>query len=147
MGTVWAAFWRLLILSFWFFFVPSSGIPSLVLIGSILLSIKQQRPFPSDPWKRHWRLVVLQFMVWPAVILIGAVGGGKFWQNLPTRTLFSIATGAVYLLVLLSGGIGIYWIWKMKGLRWFAVSLSLLQFLFLSAAAALAIHSLIGYWD
>ena len=50
------------------------------------------------------------------------------------------------LLGLLSLGLGIYWVSRMKGLRWYAISLTLLQLWFLAGANFIAGMALTGKW-
>jgi hypothetical protein len=61
-------------------------------------------PFGREIWKRRYRIAILQFVCYPATLVVAATGAGNGSE--PTQWGFR----ATYALALLSLGIGIYWV-------------------------------------
>lgn len=96
-------------------------------------------------WKKEYRLVWLGFLFMPATLIVGiicAVDPARVThpiQNSPgLRTIqFFIAATAAY---------GIFWIYRMKGLRWLAFAIVCVQLWVLMGAQFVAGMALTGDW-
>jgi hypothetical protein len=113
----------------------------LIFIGSVIC----QRPFSKPIWQQTYFIVVLQFLFFPATLAM-AVLGRVDWQqpHFPGPNKWGLRAEDVFALGSLI--VNIYWVWRMKGLRWFAVSLAMLQLWLLAAANFVAAMSLTGTW-
>lgn len=139
------AFWTYLRWSLEFLCVPPFVYGTVVLVVSLIASAIRQRPFNKPIWKQTYTIVILQFLFFPAVLAVAVLGrvdwqqphfpGPNYW-GLRAEDLFDLGS-----LIL-----GIYWVWRMKGLRWFALSLAILQLWLLAAAGFIAAMSLTGTW-
>jgi hypothetical protein len=145
MAHFWMAFWTYLRWSLEFLYVPPLVYVTVVLVLSLIASAIRQRPFNKPIWKQTYTIVILQFLFFPAVLTVAVLGridwqqphfpGPNYW-GLRAEDLFDLGS-----LIL-----GVYWVWRMKGLRWFALSLTILQLWLLAAAGFIAAMSLSGTW-
>jgi hypothetical protein len=127
-------------------FVQTPFVYGTLLLGlNFIASVIRQRPFQKPIWKQTYSIAVLQFLFFPATLAVAVVGrvdwqqahfpGPNHW-GLRVEDLFDL--GSLILSVYLVG--------RMKGLRWFALSLVMLQFWLLVAAGFIAGMSLTGTW-
>jgi hypothetical protein len=145
MPDFWLTFWTYLRWSLEFLYEPPFVYGTLLLGLSFIASVIRQRPFYRPIWKQTYSIVVLQFLFFPASLAVGVLGrvdwtqphfpGPNYW-GLRAEDLFDLGS-----LIL-----GSYWVWRMKGLRWFALSLTMLQLWLLAAAGFIAGMSLTGTW-
>jgi hypothetical protein len=145
MAHFWMAFWTYLRWSLEFLYVPPFLYGTVVLALSLIASAIRQRPFNKPIWKQTYTIVILQFLFFPAVLTVAVVGqvdwqqphfpGPNYW-GLRAEDLFDLGS-----LIL-----GVYWVRRMKGLRWFALSLAILQLWLLAVASFIASMSLTGTW-
>jgi hypothetical protein len=140
-----STFWHYTLWSLEFLYYPPYCYGTLAIVVSLVTSVAVQHPFRKEVWKRTFSLVIVQSLCFPATIAVAAIGYVD-WQvpNFPGPNNWGLR--AADLLGLLSLGLGVYWVWKMKGLRWYAVSLTLLQLWFLVAANFIAGMALTGRW-
>jgi hypothetical protein len=137
---------------FWTFSVWSFGallhIPAFLAIliiacVSLVLACRKQRPFQSGLWKRsHW-FVLTQLVYFPIVISLGVLypaSGPSFYHTEST------ASRACGLLGWLSLGTAGFWVYRMKGLRWFGFSLVAVLQVILMGAFIVAGMALSGDW-
>ncbi|MGA2812411.1 MAG: hypothetical protein ABSG16_13495 [Candidatus Acidiferrum sp.] len=86
---------------------------------TIGLAFWKQHPFQNPLWKRsHW-FVLTQLLFFPVVISLGVLypaSGPSFYHAQ------SVASRACGLLSWLSVALAGFWVYKMKGFRWFALS-------------------------
>jgi len=113
--------------------LPMVSLACLLLTLGLMASFAWQRPFGSGRWRRYYWLVVTQFLFYPATIAVGViyrVGTGPT-QTRPEEN--TVADWTLAGLFFLSLALGIFWVYRMKGLRWFAFCLVALLQLFLLA--------------
>ena len=103
------------------------------------------RPFPSERWTRHYWLAFLSLLFIPITIAIGEIG----WVDpamrprpMPNALLLRTNDG----LFVASAPLGIFWMYRMKGLRWFASAFALIQLWILLLAGFIASMALTGDW-
>jgi hypothetical protein len=110
---------------------------------SLVFSCIKQIPFQSPQWKRsHW-LVLTQLLFFPIVISIGVLYPAA---SVNRGAAVSTANKVSQVLGWLSLVLAVYWIYRMKGLRWFAASLVLLIQVILMGAFFISGMAVSGDW-
>jgi hypothetical protein len=119
------------------------------LVCSVVLSIiiaglcVGLRPIKTRRWKGWYWLVFTQLLFYPAVLAVAALGantGPPFHQ--PNKVASVCADILSWTSVALAG----FWVWRMKGLRWLAVSLVVLQEVLLFGPFLVAEMAISGRW-
>jgi hypothetical protein len=141
----WLTFWTYVRWSLEFLYRPPFIYGTFLLGLNFAASVTRQRPFRTPIWKQTYSVIIVQFLFFPAALAVAVIGrvdwqqphssGPNHWA-LQAENAFAIGS------LIVSG----YWAWRMKGLRWFAVSLALLQLWLLAAANFIAGMSLTGDW-
>jgi hypothetical protein len=139
-------FWTYSVWSFEFVFViPRMLVIFLAATVSLVLAFWKQRPFQNHAWKRsHW-LVFTQLLFFPAVICIGVLypaAGPSYLRTTPS----SIANNVCNFLGWFSLALAAFWVYRMKGFRWFAVSLVAVLEIILIGAFFVAAMAVTGDW-
>jgi len=123
-------------------------IPTLLAIFilawlSLALAAWKQRPYQKGLWKSwHW-LVLSQLVYFPVVISLGVVypsSGPSFYHS---ESNASHVCGFLGWLSLVTGG---FWVYRMKGFRWFGFSLVAVLQMILMGAFFVAGMALSGDW-
>jgi hypothetical protein len=106
--------------------LPKVRLAFILLIVGLLVSIAWQKPFERGLWRRYYSLVLTQFLFHPAII---AIGGLYRVSGDPTqrRPMNPFADWTLDVLLFLSVALGVFWVYRMRGLRWFAFCLVFLQ--------------------
>jgi hypothetical protein len=138
-------FWAFFRWSLDFLFIPPLVYGTLLLGLNFVGSVFLQRPFSKPLWRTNYSIAVLQFWFFPATLAI-AVLGRVDSQGVHLPGPNKLGLGAEYVIAIGSVIIGGYWVWMMKGLRWFALSLAMLQLWLLVVANLIAEMSLTGNW-
>jgi hypothetical protein len=141
----WRGFWWLFRQTFEFVHVGRLLSLTLVLAANLLVALIHDRPFHAERWKREYWLVFLSLFFIPATIAIGTVG----WidpalvpRPEPSALLVWTNNGLFIVSILL----GIFWVYRMKGLRWFALAFALVQLWILFFAGFVAGMAITGDW-
>jgi len=109
---------------------------------SFIVSALVQRPFRRHLFKLHHSLVLTQCLFFPAAIAVGV-----FWANpLADPAIAHHGTPLIYAVALGSLASCVFWIWRMKGFRWFAVSLMTIAEIITWGAIFIAGMSVTGDW-
>lgn len=118
---------------------------TLALVANLAAALIHKWPFHPDRWKKEYWLAFLSFIFIPTTIAIGVVG----WidpslvpRPKPNALLVWTSNG----LFIASIVIGIFWVYRMKGLRWFALAVALIQLWVLMGAGFIAGMALSGDW-
>jgi hypothetical protein len=142
MGNLGLTLWTYLRWSLEFLYAPPFAYVTLVISLSFIASVVRQRPFHATNWKQNYSLVMLQFLFFPSTLIVASIGAVPLPRLSPNywglRALDVFAIGSLV--------VGAYWTWRMKGLRWFAVSLTLLQLWVLAGAQFIGGMALSGDW-
>ena len=141
----WGYFKWLLSMSIDWVRLPIFGWACLILTVGLVLSLAWQRPFGSGRWKPYYTLVLTQFLFFPAVVAVGALYG-DIGPKGPVPTGNPVAEFAIYTMFFLSLALSLFWVYRMKGLRWFASCLVALHQVFLFFAVLVAHMSISGDW-
>lgn len=141
----WIAFSRYAQWSLEFLFVWPMQLVTLILLGNIAAGALVKRPFRQDRWKREYLLVFANLLFFPGILVVGILGAvDPSAVPRPKPNPFAVwASNGMFFLPI---ALGIYWIWRMKGLRWFALATVLMQQWILLAAGFIAGMSLSGDW-
>jgi hypothetical protein len=141
----WAYFNWLLLMSLDIVKLPMVGWACSLLTVGLVVSFAWQRPFGDGHWKRYYSLVLTQFVFFPALVAVGALYGSINPKHAPPPVNHA-AEMAINTLFYLSLTLSVFWLYRMKGLRWFAFCLVTLQQIFLVGAMAVAHMSITGDW-
>ena len=141
----WRGFWRFFQWSLEFLFVWPMWLVTLALATNLGAALVRTWPFCHERWKNGYWLVFLTLLFIPiriAIAVVGAVDPNMVPRPKPSALAAWANNGLDVAFLLL----GIYWIYRMKGLRWFAVAVMLMQLWLLSGAAFIAAMALSGDW-
>ena len=113
-------FWTLSVWSFQALLHIPPFLPILIFAClSLALALWKQRPFQNPLWKRsHW-FVLTQLLFFPVVISLGVLYPASSPSFYHAQ---SVASRACDLLSWLSVALAGFWVYQMRGFRWFALS-------------------------
>src|SRR5262249_12540024 len=140
-----STFWRYLIGSLEFLFAPPFYFVTVGILASFLASAFIQRHKAKEIWRRNYSLLILQFLCLPATIAVAAAGYVD-WRPPNYHGPNNWGLRGEDLLALISLTLGVCWVWKMRGLRWLAISVTLLKLWLLAGANFIAGMALTGQW-
>jgi hypothetical protein len=140
-------FWTYSIWSLKFLVViPRILIIVLLATASLAIAYWKQRPFQNPLWKNsHW-FVLTQLLFFPITISMGVLypaDGPSFLRSTPPHPL---ANNACAFLGWLSLALAAFWVYRMKGFRWFAASLVTLLEMILLGAFFVSGMAITGDW-
>ena len=141
----WLGFWRYFQWSLEFLYVWPMWLVTLALIANIGAAMIQKWPFHPDRWKRAYSLILGNLLFIPITVAIGVLGAidpGQVARPEP-NTLAVWASNCLFVAFFV---LGVYWIYRMKELRWFASAVLLLQLWLLLGAGLIAGMSMSGDW-
>jgi hypothetical protein len=126
--------------------IPRVFIVVVLAVISLTFAAIKQRPLERKLWKPHHWLVLTHLLFFPAVIAAGVM-----WANPvtnPTVPHHAIETGRRSLDLLWYASIAscAWWIWRMRGFRWFATSLMLFAEVPVFCGLFIAWMSVAGDW-
>ncbi len=113
---------------------------------SLVWAAQKQRPFQTGLWKPHHWLAFTHLLFFVAAIAVGVLGQNQVTN--PTITHSVDRTAALYLDAVTYGSLAScgFWVWRMKGFRWYATSLMALAELITWGALFVAGMSITGDW-
>ena len=125
-------------------FLAEFRVPMLLLIGNLLAALAFSRKGLQNSWKRsHW-LVFTNLLLFPAVVAAGAIFSAEPHAQAPKISRFGEwALDAILLLTVL---VGTYCVYVMRGLRWLALSILLVEECLLFGAMFIAGMAISGDW-
>ena len=141
----WTGFWRLFRWSLDFLFVGPMWLLTLALVANLGAALIRTWHLRHRQWNKEYWLVFAGLLFVPLTIAIGVVG----WIDpsvVPRPKPNAVAVWANNGLDIAFLLFGIYWIYRMKGLRWFAVAVMLMQLWLLFCAGFFAGMALSGDW-
>jgi hypothetical protein len=125
------------------------GLPPVLLLtavfGLILIAaVMHDKPFRKGACRRSNWLVLTQLVFFPLTVAVGALfpasGAGPYAK--PNVWGGRLLDASFYL----SLASACFWVYRMKGLRWFAIGLIALQEVFVLCAGFVAGMSVSGSW-
>jgi hypothetical protein len=138
------AFVRYVIWGLEFVFFPPLCFATIAIVLSLVAAIIKQKPFSTSRLRRDTLcILVAQVLIFVLTVSIAVVGYVD-WTNYhgPNEGALHLETALAAISVVLA----IYWVIRMKGYRWYSISLSLLQLVALAGANIVAGMSLTGRW-
>jgi hypothetical protein len=143
----WPQFEWLLMQALGFVTVPLFGWIFLSLVSGVVISAALQNPFRNGRWKRHYFLVFTHCLLFLAIVCIGVLYRVPFAD--PTKPLSeenAVADWTLNILFFLSIILSVFWVYRMRNLRWLAFFVVALQELFILGALFVAGMSISGDW-
>jgi len=139
-------FWTYSVWSVEFLFrIPQILIIFLAATASLAIAFWRQRPFRHPLWRgSHW-LVLTQLLFFRIVICLGVLypaDGPSSLRSIPNST----ANNVCECLGWLSLALAAFWVYRMKGFRWFAVSVVTVLEMILLGAFFVAGMAITGDW-
>jgi hypothetical protein len=141
----WIAFWHYFQWSLEFLFIWPMWLMTLAVVMNLGAALLLKWPFRHDRWKAVYWLLFVNFLFIPITVAIGIFGAIDPAQ-VPRARPNTLAVWANNGLFFAAFVLGIYWMYRMKGLRWFAVAILLLQLWILLGAGFITGMSLSGDW-
>ena len=126
--------------------LPKVRLIFIVLVIVLFVSLAWQRPLDRKVWKRYYSLVFGQMFFYPAIIAIGVLYRASSSPTLHLAKVNPFVDSTLDVLFGLSLVSGLFWICRMRGLRWVAFCLVLLQQVLLFGAFFIAGMSVTGDW-
>jgi hypothetical protein len=141
----WEGFWWLFRQSLEGLHVWPLLLVTLAVVANLVAALVYRWPFHGERWKRQYWLAFLSLLFIPITIAIGEVGWiDPSMSPRPTPSALLVWTNNG--LFIASVVLGIFWIYRMKGLRWFALAFALTQLWMLFWAGFIAGMALTGDW-
>ncbi len=118
---------------------------TIVLVANFVFAIIHRWPFDRERWQRQYWFAFLSFLFIPITIIVGEVGWiDPSMSSRPTpNTLLLWTNNGLFIASVI---LGIFWVYRMKGLRWFALAFALIQLWMLFWAGFVAGMALTGDW-
>jgi hypothetical protein len=108
----------------------------LICGASLALAFARRWPFKPREWRPYYWLAFTQVLFFPAMILVAVLfPAASPWPHPKANLVGTIWLGALFDLSLVTAG---FWVYRMKGLRWFATSLMAVQQLLIFCASFVA---------
>jgi hypothetical protein len=145
MSFSWVTFWKYFQWSLDFLMAWPLWLVTLALVINLGLALARQRPFRQRRWKSAYWLVFASYLFIPVMLAIGVIAAVDS-RMVPRRRPNELAVWASDGLFVASLLLGIFCSYKMKGLRWLATAISLLQLWILLSAGFIAGMALSGDW-
>jgi hypothetical protein len=141
----WQDFQLLFVWSLEFLALP----PALLLAGicaiSAAVAFVRKHPLHTGLWRPSYWLIFTQLLFFPAMVAVGVLfpAVSSVRPHLKENVMgHRLLDGLFYLSLATSA----FWVWRMRGVRWLAVSLLLLQQVILSGAGFVTGMSVRGDW-
>jgi hypothetical protein len=138
------SFQRLSLWSFEALLTPPMVVAMTICGVSLALAFGWQLPFRRKVWRASYWLVFTQLLFFPAIIAVGVLlpAGGVMPNPVPNVVGRWCLDGLSYL----SLALGCLWVYRMKKLRWFAISLVAVREILILCAGFMAGMSVSGDW-
>jgi hypothetical protein len=126
--------------------IPSLGMTFALSTTSLVCAGIKQRPFRTRLWKPYHWLVICHLAFFAAAIVVGVFGANPITN--PTIPHPPDPSAERWLDVVTYGSIAscVFWIWRMKGFRWYAASLMVSVEVITWGALFIAGMSVSGDW-
>jgi hypothetical protein len=79
------------------FYLPPFRFITPVMIAGVAASTFIQKPFGREIWKRRYRIAILQFVCYPATLLVAATGAGNGAGANPMGLSSNLRPGPAFL--------------------------------------------------
>ena len=141
----WKSFWWLFRQSLEGLYAWPLLLATLVLVANLVVALIHRWPFDRERWQRRYWLAFLSLLFIPITIAVGEIGWiDPSMTPRPTPNALLLWTNNGFFIA--SVALGIFWAYRMKGLRWFALAFALIQLWMLFWAGFVAGMALTGDW-
>jgi hypothetical protein len=129
-----------------FMIVPPVCFAFALAAISFVWAGQKQRPFQTHRWKSHHWLALTHLLFFAAAIIVGVMGANS--EANPAILHEYDRPAGLWLDAVTLGSLAlcVFWIWRMKGFRWYATSLMALAELITLGALFVAGMSISGDW-
>jgi hypothetical protein len=142
---IWQYFQLLFIPLSWVLQIPFFGCGCLFVIIIAGTLFWRQKPYRKGLWKQSYWLVFTQLLFYPAIMATGWLFELEPPSYLPNSKMQTTGFRIIDSLLFISLALSIFWIWKIKGFRWYiSFFLAALQFI-LCSAWLFAMFSMTGW--
>jgi hypothetical protein len=126
--------------------LPPLALALVLSATSLVWAGIKQRPFKTRLWKPYHWLVICHLLFFAAAIAVGVLGANP--NTNPTLPHHPNPSAERWLDVVTYGSFAscVFWIWRMKGFRWYAASLMVLFEAITCGALFIAGMSVSGDW-
>jgi len=138
-------FQRLFLWSLQFLGVPPILLITAICLVGVVVAFVRQQPFQQRLWRPSYWLIFSQMLFFPAMDAVGVLFPAVSTVR-PHPKENVLGHRLLDALFYLSLAMSAFWVWRMRGLRWFAASLLLLQQVLLIGAGFVAGMSVSGDW-
>ena len=143
----WVGFWKYSQWSLEFVFVWPMSLVTVAIMVNLAVALIRKWPFRRDRWEKAYWLSFANFLFFPAIIAVAVIGTVAVpIGDAPPPKLNTLAVWTSNGMFFASFLLGVYWVYRMKGLRWFALGLLIVQQWILCGAAFVAAMALSGTW-
>jgi len=145
-GQFWTTFQRFFIWGIEAWALPPFLVVGLISLGSILVALLVRNRETRTHWQLSYWFVFTQLLFFPLVIAVGTGFQGELRG--PNHTNHTNSLGAHLLDALFVASLitACFWVYRMKGLRWLAIGLVVLQEALLFGAFFIAGMAVSGDW-
>jgi hypothetical protein len=129
-----------------FMIVPPYCIAFVLAATSFVWATVKQRPLKRRLWKPHYWLVISHLLFFVAAVAVGVLWANPITN--PSVPHLADPSAKRYLDAVTYGSYAscVFWIWRMKGFRWYATSLMAMAELITWGALFVAGMSISGDW-
>ncbi len=131
---IWQYFQLMFIPLFWVVQIPYIGWGFLLIIIVVGTLFWWHKPYQKGLWKQQYWLVLTQLLFYPAVMAAGwlfQLEPPYYLLNSKRQTTGFWITDSLFFISL---ALSIFWVWRIKGFRWYIFFfMTTLQFLLCSA--------------
>ncbi len=144
-GNFWTKFQTLFAWGLDFWRIPPLLVMAVICLAGVAICLFRPSRVRAN-WRRSYWLVSIQLLFYPLAIAIGSAFQAKVHP--PTEPLNPNRLGEHLLDALTIASLigAVFWVYYMKGLRWLAVSLVILQETIICGALFVAGMSVSGDW-
>lgn len=115
-------------------------------VGCCCVAAWKQRPFRPEVWKPHYWLLLTHLLFFPVVIAVGVVCDSPLYVPSTSRNPNPTGTLLMESLWWVSLASCAFWIWRLRGIRWFSAGLMTLMEVPVLGALFIAGMSVSGDW-
>jgi hypothetical protein len=126
--------------------LPPCGVVFILSAISLIWAAIKQRPFKMRLWRPYHWMVLTQALFFVAAIAVGVLGANPIANPTLPHPPVPAAPYALGTVSCASIALAGFWIWQMKGFRWFAASLLILFQVITLGAIVVAEMSVYGEW-
>lgn len=119
MSQFWSLYLRNAFLGLGVAFLAPPALITWCSVISLVWAFKRQRPVAGPAWRHYYWLALAESLFFPAFIWVSVAGAYDYEHSKQSP----VAHWSIPIGCLAAVSLAVFWIYQMKGLRWFAASL------------------------